>query len=183
MIMKCVDVVEERARDCKAAKDLRLTVKRIEEDRSFLVNEDKKMEIRQGFVEKKVKAAGAAAPAVDIDMQQLEKDADAKVKGVQAATQNTIPPSSKHEPLPRFWKYCVSNKSPSTRTKAACRPSGSWSTTAARSGCGRVSSACGRSAALLLFNASLRLWIVKLAWTAWRAAAVSRGTGRQALLR
>ena len=100
MIMKCVDVVEERARDCKAAKDLRLTVKRIEEDKSFLVNEDKKMEIRQGFVEKKVKAAGAAAPAIDIDMQQLERDADAMVTGVQAATQNTIPDPQNMNPRP-----------------------------------------------------------------------------------
>jgi hypothetical protein len=66
------------ARD--TAQDLKTTLKKLDEDRSFLCMEDKKAEIKQGFKEKKLKAAaaaGSAAPAVD--MQQLERDADAKV--------------------------------------------------------------------------------------------------------
>ncbi len=66
-VMKCIDVLKFNADDCKAARDLRLTEKKINEERAFLNNDQKKQEIRQGFIDKKRAAAAAAVLAATKD--------------------------------------------------------------------------------------------------------------------
>jgi hypothetical protein len=129
LVMKCMDACKDRAHECKAARDLRLTEKRIDEEKGFLVNEDKKAEIKSGYIEKKLAAARAAAAkatgveAVAVDMQQLASEADAKVaevlRGKQAAIekyQSSLPQKIKDVAasaevklwacVERVWKAC-----------------------------------------------------------------------------
>jgi hypothetical protein len=82
LVMKCIDACQCKADECKAARDLKQTEKRIDEEKAFLLNEEKKAEIKKGFVDKKLAAARAAAAAVHIDMKMLEAEADAKVAEV-----------------------------------------------------------------------------------------------------
>jgi hypothetical protein len=90
LIMKCIDAVKASAEDCKAARDLRLTEKRIEEDTAFLVNEEKKAEIRSGFIQKKLAKVSDAGDANAVDLKQLELQAEAKVAEVLRAKQVAI---------------------------------------------------------------------------------------------
>jgi len=113
-----------KVRSCNTTQDLKTTLKKLDEDRSFLCMEDKKAEIKQGFKEKKLKAAaaaGSAAPAVD--MQQLERDADAKVINLKSKRQTR---RRNPTPLRRFQKCCGASKPPSTKTKAAWSTRGVW---------------------------------------------------------
>ena len=131
LVMKCMDACRDKAHECKAARDLRLTEKRIDEERGFLVNEDKKAEIKSGYIEKKLAAARAAAAkaagveAATVDMQQLVSEAEAKVaevlRGKQAAIekyQSSLPQKMKDVAasaevklwacVERVWKACGS---------------------------------------------------------------------------
>jgi hypothetical protein len=90
-VMKCIDVLKAKADDCRAARDLKLTEKKICDERSFLNNELKKLEIRQGYIDKK-KAAAATKDGLSspIDIQKLEAEADKKVAEVLASKEAAI---------------------------------------------------------------------------------------------
>lgn len=91
LVMKCVDVLRAKADDCKAARDLKLTEKKIIEERAFLNNEHKKQEIRRGFIDKK-KAANSTkdGPSSFVDAQFLESEADKKVAEILASKESAI---------------------------------------------------------------------------------------------
>jgi uncharacterized protein YunC (DUF1805 family) len=82
LVMKCIDACQCKADECKAARDLKQTEKRIDEEKAFLLNSEKKAEIKKGYIDKKLAAAKAAAAPSLIDMKTLEAEADAKVAEV-----------------------------------------------------------------------------------------------------